>query len=72
MHVSESLVARVADTVHGAKNDAELWDGWRTFGARWALKYLLGRIAAGVDRVGDARPEEGDPVCEAILAELAD
>lgn len=57
MERTESEVARLANSVWGAKNDARLYDGWRTYGNAWAWEYLTRRIRSGADRVGDDRPE---------------
>ena len=42
---------RISET-RGAALAATVWD------AAWAWAYLLRQIDAGVDRVGDERPEE--------------
>jgi hypothetical protein len=45
-------ICEIASTVWGAYNDARFWDGFRTYGDRWAKNYLLAAIRRGADRLG--------------------
>ena len=54
---TEAEVMALADSVWGTKEDAYLWDGWRTRGDEWAWRYLCAAIERGADRVGTDRPE---------------
>lgn len=49
--MSPLSVTMIARTFHGIQNDAQFFDGWRTYGDAWARRYLLAVRARGCSRV---------------------
>jgi hypothetical protein len=49
---SAAALGSIAATVWEARNDARLWDGARTHGDAWAVRYLREQVRAGVERSG--------------------
>ena len=46
-------INQLAARIWGTANDAQLWNGWRTYGDAWACRYLLLQLDKGSDVRGD-------------------